>query len=136
MLSLIAVILFGLVITYFAMQNPLGVTLRLMNYQFTGIPVYLIVVISVISGIVMSWVIHLLNSFSFFLKLRGKEDVIRKEKRTIDALRKDVQNLKVENAHLKGEQAAPAAEEQKSITEDRREVNHRPFIDTLLHPHI
>ena len=90
MLSLIVTILFGLGVAYFALQNSMNVVIHMGNYTLIGVPVYAVVVISILVGVLISWVISGLNSLAAYLALRGKDKVIKEDKRTISQLRQDL----------------------------------------------
>lgn len=140
MLSLIAVFLFGLVVAVFALQNTATVPLHLLKFQFLGTPVYMLVIASILAGVIMSWFISILDSVSFFIKLRRKDDVIVQERKTIDALQKEVQSLKTENAQLHAvEKHEQVVAERKDMTEEQNQnfpERHWSFFNTLLHPRI
>ena len=116
MLSLIVTILFGLGVAYFALQNSMNVVIHMWNYTLIGVPVYAVVVISILAGVLISWVISGLNSLAAYLALRGKDKVIKEDKRTISQLRQDLHKLEVENAQLRSTQEDVS--EQEEITHD------------------
>lgn len=132
MLSLIVFFLFGLAVAYFAIQNTLGVTMVLANNIFTGVPLYLIVIGSILTGIVLSWIISGLNAISVYRKLRGKEKVIESDQREIHALKEKVAALETENVQLKEQRD----ERHTNVEfEEREEQKQRPsFFSNLFHP--
>lgn len=101
MLSLIVTILFGLGVAYFALQNSLNVAIHFGNYTINAVPIYTVVILSILAGVLISGIISGLNSLSAFLALRGKDKVIKDHKRSITNLKQEVRQLEVENAKLK-----------------------------------
>ena len=101
MLSLIVTILFALAIAYFAIQNTLGVTLVIANNIFNNVPLFSIVIGSVLLGVLLSSVISGLNSLTSYMRLRGKDHVIQEDAKAIHMLQEKVHGLEVENAQLK-----------------------------------
>ncbi len=101
MLSLIVAILFGLSITFFAFQNSVGVPIVMGNFFLQNVPVYLVVIFSILVGILMAWFISALEGVSHLLQVRRKDSVINLDKKEITALQGRIHNLEVENARLK-----------------------------------
>lgn len=100
MLSLIVAILFGLGITFFAFQNSILVPVNLTGTILFTVPLYLVMVISVLAGIIMAWIISLADSLSHFIQIQGKESVINNDKKIIQQLKEENQNLEKENVRL------------------------------------
>ena len=153
MLSLIVTILFALAIAYFAIQNTLGVPLVIANNIFPNVPLFFIVIGSVLLGVLMSSVINGLNSFSSYLTLRGKDHVIQQDAKAIHSLQNKINALEEENARLRTEEqpvvdqhiAAEEAhdgrviderveEERHERTEDDRPAHRPSFFHNLFHP--
>jgi uncharacterized integral membrane protein len=101
MLSLIATILFGLATTYIALQNSSNITLKLGYYTFTNIPVYVVIVLSILVGILITALIHSLNRLSITLTLRSKDKIITDHQTTISQLKQEIHELEIENAQLR-----------------------------------
>ena len=113
MLTLILMVLFGLAIAYFALQNT-GVThVTFFNYPISGVPMYLVVIISMLFGIFVSWIISLVDAVSTTFVLRGRESALKGAQRTIEDLKEKAHKLEIENASLKGEQKEPIVVEEK-----------------------
>lgn len=133
MLSLIVTILFALAIAYFAIQNTIGVTLVLANNILTGVPLYFIVIGSVLTGVILASIISGLNAFSAYQRLRGKEQIIAADKEQIQGLQEKVMTLEAENTQLRTEHART----DDNIREGEHEEAHvqRPsFFHNLFHP--
>lgn len=95
MLALLLILLFGLGFAYFATQNTIGITVNLAQYSFYNVPLYIVILCSLLVGIILATIITLLNSFSSFLILRRKENTIRELKNTVAQLIKRVHLLEL-----------------------------------------
>ena len=134
MLSLVLAILFGLGITYFAFQNSVGVPINFADYHLIGIPLFYVVVTAVISGILMAWVISAVNSMSSFMRIRGKDSVISKDKKEIHNLQSRSHELEVENAKLRTSDTTPVEESRHEAVIENEKRYKSPFFSRLLHP--
>lgn len=110
MFALILMTLFGLGVAYFATQNTNTITLQMAHYH-SSIPLYAVVVGSILLGIFISWLISLVNAIGTSLELRGKNSALKNSARAIDRLEERVHELEVENASLKGVTDEPVVEE-------------------------
>ena len=117
MLSLIVTILFGLGITFFAFQNSILVPVNPLGTQLFTVPLYLVVIISVLAGIVMAWIISLSNGLSHFIQIKGKENVIHQDKKEIKELQEQIHNLEKEQAKLLVENKSNGVNNKTSFAE-------------------
>ena len=101
MLTLIILVLFGILTAFFATQNTALVTITLASYTFKGIPLYLIVLASLLLGLVLSSLLSLANSIVSSFTIRGKDVKIKETKQTVTELTKRIHQLELENEHLK-----------------------------------
>lgn len=101
---LILAVIFALGIAYFATQNTAGVTIRLAQTVFPGIPLYMVMIVSMLVGMLMAWVVSLIDNVGSLFVLRGKDARIRHAQNTVHQLETRLQDLEVENAKLRGEQ--------------------------------
>jgi uncharacterized membrane protein YciS (DUF1049 family) len=107
MFALIILVVFGIGVAFFATQNTQAISITLANYPLTGVPLYLIVLGSLLLGFVVSWVISLADVISSALKIHGKENTIKDDKKQISELTKKVHQLELENERLKAESGHP-----------------------------
>ena len=122
MLALILLIVFGLGTAYFSTQNTGAVHIVLGNYIFYDIPLYVIVIASILLGVFISWLISIVDSISSKVTIYGKDSAIKEAYKTIDVLKEENHNLELKNAQLKGAVGnADTAE-----VEEKRESNIRP----------
>ena len=101
MLDLIFIIIFGLLIGYFATINTTFVTIRFTPQTLMSVPIYVIVLISTLVGIILAWIIHLMHTFSSTMTIKGKERAIEEDRRTIKELSRRVDELETENEVLR-----------------------------------
>jgi uncharacterized integral membrane protein len=102
MAGLIVIVVLGSLIAYFATQNTSDVSVVFVGYLIT-IPLYVVVIGSLLVGFIISWVFSLVDSISSFLKIHGKETKIKKDQKEIEDLKKQIRELELENENLKGQ---------------------------------
>lgn len=107
MFALLLTFIFGLGIAYFTAQNTHGVTVILANYPLTGVPMYLIVIVSLLIGLFFGWIMNLMQSISSGFAIRGKEHIIKKTHDEVARLQTRVHELETENVELHGEHHEP-----------------------------
>lgn len=120
MASLILLIIFGLGVAFFATQNTGSVHILLGSYILSSIPLYMVVVGSLLLGIFISWLVSFVNSFSTYFTLYGKAAELKKSQETIAKLQEQNHDLEMEIAHFKGEKNIPMEKEE--------EISHKPSI--------
>jgi uncharacterized membrane protein len=101
MFILILFLVVGSVMVYLAQNNLTLVTLRLGTYVFSGIPLFYVIVGSVLTGLGLSYLIYLINSIFIAFTLRRKDNKIKKTKGEVVDLTKRVHQLELENERLK-----------------------------------
>ena len=106
--TLIVAVLFGLIIAIFATQNTAGVTLHFFNYTVPNVPTYIVVIGALLVGLLIAWVISLINDISTGFRIRGKENRIKDYKKENVELVKKLHQLELENTRLKAETDTPA----------------------------
>ncbi len=104
MFALILLILFSLGMAFFATQNTGPVDVHMANYLLPRVPIYMVVIGSMLLGIFISWLLSLLGTISSSLTIHGKDAALKKANDTIERLKEDKHNLELEIAHLNGEQ--------------------------------
>lgn len=100
MLTLILLVILALGFSYFATFNTQLATITIPGSSQLQIPLYILLGITLVLGLSLSWLISLLDSISTSMKLKGKEDTIKDAKSTIHDLTKRVNHLEIENAKL------------------------------------
>lgn len=103
MFNLILLVAVALGFGYFSTQNTLTTPLIFGSYTSPEIPVYVIVGITLLIGLLLAWIISVLSSLATAINLRDKEKAIKEHEDTIQTLTKRINELQIENANLKGE---------------------------------
>ncbi len=110
MFALIVLVVFGIGVAFFATQNTQTISITLGSYHLSGVPLYLIVLVSLLLGFVVSWIISLVDVISSAFKIHGKESTIKDANKQISDLTKNVHQLELENERLKAESGHPSDE--------------------------
>jgi len=101
MITLILLLVVGSVMAYLAQNNLAQVTLHLGHYAFSGIPLFYIIIGSLLIGLSFSYLISLINSVFTFFAMHGKDNKIKQTKSEIVDLTKQIHQLELENEKLK-----------------------------------
>jgi uncharacterized integral membrane protein len=101
MLALLIAVIFGLGIGYFATENTTPVTIRIADYALEEVPLYLVVVGSLLIGLFIAWILYVARSVSTRWTLYNKDQVVRKTRRNVVDLEQRVRELEVENERLR-----------------------------------
>lgn len=102
MLAVIITLIFAIGVAIFATQNTSAVVVNLSQYS-SMVPLYLVVLVSILVGFVLAWILHLLDAFASLFTLWGKDNVIKKERKENTELKDKVKNLEIEKAKLETE---------------------------------
>lgn len=108
MLAVILTIIFAIVVAYFSTQNSASVIINVSQYS-SSVPLYLVVLVSLLIGFIFAWLLHLMNAFASLFALRGKDNVIKKEKKVNTELANKVRDLEIEKTKLETEKKSQAA---------------------------
>ncbi len=98
---IILAVIVGLGIGYFATQNTNLISLYFGPYVAPEIPLYFVVIGSLLLGLLLAWIFSLVNSLTSKIALHGKENRIKEDERTIAELTKEIHQLELENTRLK-----------------------------------
>jgi len=101
MLILILLLVVGSALVYISKFNFVPVSVNLGMYVISDIPLFYVIVGSLVIGLVLSYVVYLVHSISTSLALRGKDNKIKKNKEEVLELTKRVHQLELENEKLK-----------------------------------
>jgi uncharacterized integral membrane protein len=77
MLTLIIFLIAGSVMVYFAQNNTALVTIHFGTYIFSGIPIYYVVIGSILIGALLAYLIYFINSIFLNLSIRKKDNKIK-----------------------------------------------------------
>jgi len=101
MLILILFLIIGSALVYISKFNFTPVNLNLGAYVFSDIPLFYVIVGSLIIGLVLSYLAYLVRLISTSLTLHGKNKEIKKDKGEILELTRRIHQLELENEKLK-----------------------------------
>ncbi len=128
---LIVAVLFAFVVAFFATQNTTITTLHLANYVFSGVPLYMVMLVALFIGLCIAGIVNLFYSINSTLAIRGKDSHIRKANDTIFTLRKQIDELRSENANLRAEEGQSVA--QQTTEEENTTQRPHPWFENLRH---
>lgn len=101
MLIIILFLVVGSVMVYLAQNNLTPVTLRLATYTFSGIPLFYIIIGSLLAGLGLAYLSYLISSIFTGFTIRGKDKKIKQGKSENVDLTKQIHQLELENERLK-----------------------------------
>lgn len=101
MFNFILLIIFGFAVVFFALQNSQTIPINFVGYHLDTIPLYVLVLGSLLLGFAVSWLMSLMHAISSSFKIRGKENAIKNANKQIIELTKKVHRLETENERLK-----------------------------------
>lgn len=101
MLVLILFLLVGSVLAYLSQFNLTPVSVNLGLYVLSDVPLFYVIVGSLVIGLAMSYLINLIHDISMSFLIRGKRNEIRKGKDEVLELTKRVHQLELEKEKLK-----------------------------------
>ena len=101
MLTLVITVALGLAFAFFATQNTGFVPIYLGKYYIPNVPLYLIAAIPLLTGLIISFLIHITRKFISTLTISEKGDEIKNLRRENTDLTKQIHKLELENTKLK-----------------------------------
>lgn len=101
MLILILFLVVGSVLVYISKFNFVPVSVNLGMYVISDIPLFYVIIGSVVFGLVLSYLVYLVHAISTSFTLRGKNKEIKKNKEEVLELTKSVHQLELENEKQK-----------------------------------
>jgi uncharacterized integral membrane protein len=103
MILLILILVTGLGLVFVSKYNFTPVTVNFGSFAITNIPLFYVIVGSVVFGLIISYLVHLATSVSTYFAMRGKNKQLQKEKEDVLELTKRVHQLEIENEKIKHE---------------------------------
>jgi uncharacterized integral membrane protein len=95
--TLILLLVVGSALVYISKYNFTLVSVNFGFYAISNIPLFYVIVGSVVTGLLLSYIINLIPAISNFFALRGKNSEIKKGKDEVLELTKQVHQLELEN---------------------------------------
>jgi len=100
MLIIILSLAVGSLLVYISKFNFQPVTVNLGFYVFKGVPLFYVIMASLLVGLILSYLAYLINAISNSFVLRGKDGEIKKNKGEVLELTKRVHQLEIKNEKL------------------------------------
>ncbi len=101
LLLIILLLLSGGLMVYVAQNNLVLVTLHLGSYAIANIPLFYVIIGSLLAGLILAYGVYLVNSVVMSLKMFGKDKKIKETKDEVADLTELVHKLENENKKLK-----------------------------------
>ena len=101
MLVLILFLIVGSALVYISKFNFMPVSVNLGMVVISDIPLFYVIVGSLLIGLVLSYLAYLIQAISTSFRLRGKDNEIKKDKYQVLELTKRVHQLELDNEKLK-----------------------------------
>lgn len=101
MTTLILAIIVGLGVAFFSVQNTHGVTMTLANYSLTDIPLFIIVLASILVGLFVGFIMNIFQALSASFKIHGKDVAVKNANHIIADLKKKLDDVQIENNLLR-----------------------------------
>ncbi len=101
MLNIIFLLITGSVFAYLSKDNLVPVTLNVAQYTFANIPLFYVIVGSLLVGLTLSYFVQVLGSITNSFVLRGNRQAIKSGRDEVLELTKRVHQLELENERLK-----------------------------------
>ncbi len=101
MLGLLLTVAFGLLFAFFATQNTAITVVKFLPITFFALPLYVVVIASMLIGLLIGSIIHMTQLFSSWSILRGKDSTIKKSKKIELEQQQKIRELELENTKLK-----------------------------------
>lgn len=105
--TLILLLIISGIMVYLAQNNLMLVTLNLGTYVFTDIPLFYVIISSLLAGLVLSYLVHLINAIFISFNMRSKDNKIKHDESEIVDLTKRIHQLELENEKLKNGSVTP-----------------------------
>ena len=111
MMTLILIVVFSLVFGYFSTQNTELVTIHFGEYSTPGIPVYLVILVSIALGLLITTAVSMFKMLSASSKINQKDSELKKTKEEVVELTRQVHKLELEDTRLKTEMGTGGVDE-------------------------
>lgn len=100
MFNIIVLLITGTLLTYISKYNMLPVDVNLGVYLLKDIPLFYVIVGSLLVGLILSYVMQLLTNIVTYIEIRGKSQQIKLDQEKIVDLTKTVHKLEIANKDL------------------------------------
>lgn len=101
MLNIILLLVAGSALTYISKYNQEIVSINMGFYSMNEIPLFYVIVGSVLVGLVLSYIVQIIRNVSTYFEIRSKSKQIESDQEEILDLTKRVHQLELANEKLK-----------------------------------
>ena len=101
MFILILLLVVSGIMVYLAQNNLTLVSLQLGSYMFANIPLFYVIIGSLLTGLGLAYILYLINSISTTIAMHKKDTTIQETKNEIVDLTKQIHQLELENERIK-----------------------------------
>lgn len=101
MLIIILLLILGTTMVYISKFNDMLVSVNLGFYAFNQIPLFYVIIGSLLTGLILSYLVYLVDLIFTSWTLRGKDREIKKSKSEVLELTKRIHQLELEKEKLK-----------------------------------
>jgi len=115
MLTLILLLIVGGIMAYLAQNNMTEVSLHLASYTLSGVPLFYIIIGSLLIGLVFAYLIYLVNSIIIAFSMHKKDSTIKQDKHDIVDLTKRIHQLEIENERFKNTSPVKEPDDQNAL---------------------
>ena len=135
MIALIILLIFGIGVSVFAIQNTLSTSVNFFGFTFADIPMYTVILGSMLFGVIAASIIGLVDSLGNAFTLSRKNRQIASVNSDVSALQKRVADLEEENTVLRQDRHDIVVEKDAEIDRKNEEIReHKPtFVDNIRH---
>jgi hypothetical protein len=100
---------------YLAQNNSMLVTLRLGTSVLSGIPLFYVIIGSLLTGLGLAYLIYLVNSIFIAFSMHRKDTAIKHGKSDVVELTKRIHQLELENERLKNDSAITEPQDKNAL---------------------
>ena len=101
MLNIIFLLITGSVFAYLSKDNLTPVTMNLAQYTFSSIPLFYVIIGSLLVGLTLGYIIQIFGAIATAFLLRGNQRAIKSGQNEVLELTKRLHQLELENESLK-----------------------------------
>ena len=116
MFVLLVAVISGIAIAYFGMQNISPVTIRFNEFVWNDVPLYLVIVGSLLVGLFMAAILYFARSLSSSLTIYNKDRAMKKTKHTVADLEQRVRELEAEKARIETTRSSPVEHPHRALS--------------------
>jgi uncharacterized membrane protein len=112
---LILLLVVGGAMVYLAQNNLTLVTLRLGTYVVPAIPLFYVIIGSLLTGLGLAYLVYLVNSIFTAFTMHGKDNKIKQGKSDIVDLTKQIHQLELENERIKNNSTVVVPQDKNAL---------------------